>query len=477
MFEKIKSGILLFLIFLSIFLTYKLWFGQPPLEEETVPHYEDIYFTVPPLPSRIILPSKIIYCDDKQGIHFFPRGCKGFEQLCNKGLSIIKEKADLQNAKRISISDLDGLITTFSSRLVYHFDPSIPMDFILEPPVFEEMPLEEAVFLWDEESLYVVFQGEENLLLPLGGVDNLKKALLPDFNKPHRLLPPLLELDLSPREGNEGAPDNEGTPDIEEEAGGQGNFIVNEGEGIIQNEGHLSWKIEIKGDIYVPEEDILAAEVSLKEEEIDHEQFVRAFFIDLSLARRIEERDGAIYYTDGEKGLRIYASGLVEFAFPRLERNLSGISYSLALQKAAESLSLYGGWPPGIYLDRVDNLGRGYSLLWGPVSAGLAFKGEQTGCEMEIDEQGVSYYRRNIYSIEEDVSERKPFRSYEEALWRVLSLEKERFREKNPVLLLLEPVYYLPPSGGVVKKAIPAWAVRFEGMEVKYLHWNTLEPL
>lgn len=470
MFEKIKSCILLLLILLSIFLTYRLWFGQPPLEEETVPHYEDVFFTVPPLPSGIILPSKIIYYDDEQGIHLFLRGCRGFDQLCNKGLSIINEKVDLQNAKSISVSDFDGLMTTFTSRLVYHFEPSIPLDFIIESPVFEEVIFEGAVFLWDEELLYVIFQGEKNLLLPLGGVDNLQKDLLPDFKKPHLLLPPLMAMGLPPGEENEDSLEKE-------ETGGQGDLFDNEEEDIIQDEQHLSWEIETKGDIYVSEKDILAAEVSLREEEIDHEQLVRAFFIDLSLARRIEERDGAIYYTDGEKGLRIYTSGLIEFAFPRLERNLSSISYSLTLQKGAESLSLYGGWPSGIYLDKVYNLGRGYSILWSPVYEGLAFKGEQTGCEMEINEQGVSFYRRNIYSIGEDISERMPFRPYEEALCRALFLDEERFQEKTPVLLSLEPVYYIPPSGGAVDKAIPAWAVHFEGMEVKYLHWNTLDPL
>ena len=477
MFEKIKSGMLLFLIVSSIFLTYRLWFGQPSLEEESMPHYEEAFFTAPPVSSGIIQPAQIIFYDHDHTIHFYRRGSRGFDRLWSKGLNLIKEKVELKNAKSISKSDLEGLMTTFSSRLVYNFKPSIPLVFMTGTSVIDDLSFEGAVFFWDEELLYVIFIGEENLLLPLGRADDLQGGVSPVLDNPHQLLPPVIELALSRDEENKDGVEKEAGEEEEKEADDVGAAPVN-GKDVIDggDEQQLGWEIETRGEIYVPEGDIPAAEVRLREEEIDREQLVRAFFIDLSLARLIEERDGALYYTDGEKGLRIYPSGLVEFAFPRLERNSSNISYSLALQKGAESMSLYGGWPSGAYLEEVENRGRVYRLLWGTNHEGLAFKGEQTGCEMEINDQGVLFYRRNIYLVGEEISGKMPFRSYEEALYQALALDEQFFRENTPVLLALEPVYYIP-SAGKVEKAIPAWSVHFQGMEKKYLHWVTLDPL
>lgn len=475
MFEKIKSAILIILIILSMFLTYTLWFSQPLLEEETVPYYEDVFFTAPPPVSEIIQPSKVIFNNNDQSIHLFCRGCRGFTQLWSKGIKLINEKVELNNAKSISQNDLEGLIETFSSRLVYTFEPSIPINFFSNTSNFEGMIIEEAVFLWDEELLYVIFRGEDNLLLPLGRADDLQNRLFPEIENPHLLLPPLITMNSYAEENND-AEERDPTYDLEVlPSNEQEKEQATEDEEIIEDEQGINWEIETRADIYVPEGDIFAAEVSLIEEEIDHEQLVRAFFIDLSLARRIEERDGALYYTDGEKGLRIYTSGLVEFAFPRLEQILSSISYSHALQKGAESLSLYGGWLAETYLAEAENLSGGYRLCWNTVHEGLALQGEQTGCEMLINEQGVSFYRRNFHIIGEKVTEKKPFRSYEEALNQVLTLNEQLFQEKRPALLSLEPVYYIP-SGEVVK-AIPAWAVHFEGMEKIYLHWVTLDPL
>ena len=478
MFEKIKSGMLVFLIVSSMFLTYRLWIGQPPLEKESEPHYEEVFFTAPPVSSRIIQPAQIIFYDNDRGIHLYRRGSRGFDRLWSKSLNIIKENVELNNAKNISKSDLEGLTATFSSRLVYNFEPSMPLMFMTGTSVFEDITFEGAVFLWDEELVYVIFVGEENFLLPLGRTEDLQRVLLPVLDNPHKLLPPAIELALPRDEDNKDGVKNEAGEGDEKEADDIGIAPGDGGDIKDSNEQQLSWEIETRGEIFVPEGEIRVAEVRLKEEKIDREQLVRAFFIDLSLARLIEERDGALYYTDGEKGLRIYPSGLVEFSFPRLDRNLGNISYSLVLQKGAESLSLYGGWPSGAYLEEAENRGRGrgYRLLWGTNHKGLAFEGEQIGCEMEINNQGVLFYRRNIYLAEEDIPGEMPFRPYEEALYQVISLNEQYFKENTPVLLALEPVYYIPPAEKV-EKAIPAWSVHFQGMEKKYLHWVTLDPL
>jgi len=211
-------------------------------------------------------------------------------------------------------------------------------------------------------------------------------------------------------------------------------------------------------------------------EKIEWEQLVRAFFLDLSMARRIEERDGALYFTDGERGLRIYPSGLIEYTAPRLERLYSSMSYSAALQKGAESQSLYGGWLSGTFLYAAREVEGGYRLLWRMAHEGLVLEGENTVSEMLINEQGVSFYRRNPYLFGGEVSERLPFRPYYEAVYRAFVASREQIKGEQATLLSLETVYYLP-AGKRGNKAIPAWAVHFAEAGVIYLHWHTLELL
>ncbi len=236
------------------------------------------------------------------------------------------------------------------------------------------------------------------------------------------------------------------------------------------------WHIQVKGDILVPEINLWAAARSLEQEEIELDQLVRAFFIDTTMARRIEERDDALYFTDGERGLRIYSSGLVEYTAPKLERVLSRIHYFTALQKGSENLSLFGGWKPEAYLDKVERQNVGYSLTWQLYYRGLRLAGDQIGCAMIVNEQGVPYYQRKFPVIGEALFEKTPFRSYENALYHAIMLAPEAFPDNRVTLLSLEPVYFIPGEGQH-EKAIPAWNIHLQEAGPVYLHWETLEPL
>jgi hypothetical protein len=194
------------------------------------------------------------------------------------------------------------------------------------------------------------------------------------------------------------------------------------------------------------------------------------------MARRIEERDGALYFTNGEKGLRIYPSGLLEYTAPSQERRHSDISYSVALQKGAESHSLYGGWMPDIYLSEAEEVKGGYRFIWRAFLDGFVLEGGDIGIEILINEQGVSSYRRMCYVFGEELAGRKPFCSYTEALAQALLLKKDRLTKNKVTLLSLKPVYYLL-QGENIEKAVPAWHINFAETGDIYLHWNTLEPL
>lgn len=460
MLEKVKSILLILLIFLSLVLTYMLWFGRPPLQEGVVPRYEYAYFTHPRLLPEIVQPSEIIFYEEENIIHLYRRGDKEYIHLWEKGLDFLDKRLEMHNAKIISREDADGIFETFSSKLVYVFKPYFPLEFLSKTTVFPDLEIERAIILWEEELAYVVLEGKDNLLLPLSRTEELYEELIPEGKNPHILLSASQPLKIPLEE----------SPDHQES---NQELIVDESdENEDESELH-SWEIEVSGEIFIPESDIWAAEVFLKKEEINVEQLVRAFFFDLSMARRIEERDGALYFTNGEKGLRIYPSGLVEYTAPRLERVLSNMSYGTALQKGAESQSLYGGWFPDTYLSEAIQFLGGYKFFWCTFHEGFPLEGENTGSEMIINEQGVSFYHRSFHMVSEEISERQQFRPYDEAIYRVLSLNREYFIENALVLLSMEPVYYRENND----KAVPAWAVHFDGLGIVYLHWVTLDPL
>ncbi|MDO9534040.1 MAG: two-component system activity regulator YycH [Bacillota bacterium] len=474
MLEKVKSILLILLIMMSLVLTYTLWFGRPPLQEGVVPRYEYAYFTHPLLLSEIIQPSKILFYEEENVLHLYRRGDQEYVQLWDKGLDFLDKRLEMHNAKIISKEDVDGLFETFSSKIVYLFKPYFPLEYLMKTTMFPDLEIERAIILWEEESVYVILEGNGNLLFPLSRAEELYAGIIPEGRNPHILLSASRTLRI-PAEEEPHIPLEESTDDkdIQDIQGIEEEIIVNGSEEDENAKELHNWEIEVSGDIFIQEADIWAAEVILKKEEINYEQLVRAFFFDLSMARRIEERDGALYFTNGEKGLRIYPSGLLEYAAPRLERVFSNMSYGTALQKGAESQSLYGGWLPDMYLSEAIHFLGGYRFLWSTFHEGLPLEGENTGSEMVINEQGVSYYRRSFHIVSEEIYERKPFRPYDEAIYRVLSLNREYFIEHPPVLLSMEPVYYRKKTD----QAVPAWAVHFEGLGIVYLHWITLDPL
>jgi len=233
----------------------------------------------------------------------------------------------------------------------------------------------------------------------------------------------------------------------------------------------------VQGSIYVPATPA-AGEIPLIMEVVAEEELLRAFFLDPAIARRIKERDGAIYYTDGKRGLRIYAGGALEYTAPGQKVSLNRLSYSAALLQAAENLSLYGGWPYNAFLERREKTVGGYHFFWRSFADGLPLITEQGNCaEMVVNDKGMPYYRRGFYIAgSKGRAEPLPYRHYKEALWQALSLHQESFYRREATLLALEPVYrVLPEAAGA--RAIPAWSVHFEGTERLYLHWQTLEPL
>ncbi len=108
--------------------------------------------------------------------------------------------------------------------------------------------------------------------------------------------------------------------------------------------------LKVNGDVYVS---LLPYELpmySLKKETILEEQVASEFFMDFSVTRRIEERDGTIIYTDGQQGLRIYDDGSIEYNFPVTQEQRKTQNLYEAFKTAIDFVASHGGWPEGGYL-------------------------------------------------------------------------------------------------------------------------------
>ncbi|NLX92108.1 MAG: hypothetical protein GXZ07_11120 [Firmicutes bacterium] len=488
MMEKIKSGVLAFLIILSMGLTYRLWFGAPPLEEGIKPKYEDAYFTAPLSLEEIIAPAEIIFWkeEEKEKEHVFRRGEKEFVRLLAAGTSVLK-RADKQILSRINDSEEEALLKTASSKITFNFSPVLPLNFLV--PGATALDVHRADIILEERYYHIILEGEDKFAgrIFMNLNEQLLNNLVPQRSSLHHCLSGVLTLDLAEltcrelqEKGREIIPQGTGLPADEAKKQGQAEgkiSAVNPAKGNEKEETSFSLIVANNSKLFVPVEEMQAGEILLKKENVDKEQLVRAFFFDPSMARRIEERDGAVFFTDGEKGLRIYPSGLVEYTAPKLERVFTPVSYSTALQKGAEYLGLYGGWLPGIYLVRAEGQSEGYRLFWETFYEGLPIRGERVGCEMAINEQGVLFYQRNFYQFIEEVGARQAFRPFEEALCRAALIYKKTFPGSEGILLGIEPVYYLSSGGKGTVKATPAWSVSISGMDTIYLHWQTLESL
>jgi len=479
MLEKAKSGILASLIILSMILTYRVWFGVPPTGTVRMTGYEYLSFAEPYSAEDIVVPSEVVVILGTEGEeqpeegYVFRLGEEEHRLLWAEGAAILKS-LEAQEMTWASPWEKDALRAEKGGSLLisFRFSAALPIAFLV--PELASLALEvlRVDFVLREDHCLILLEGSdmfsgivaaEDVFSGLG--DGTWDGVFREGLNLHVRLPDVMMLNLDRyslyvhEDGGLAADEK----DLQEYEGSDGRYFA--------------LTLKDKADLWVPAGDLSATEILVVMEDVDRDRLVKALFFDPSIARRIEERDGAVFFTDGEKGLRVYPDGIIEYTAPKLEQSSLTISYSSALQKGAENLDFFGGWFPETYLIRVEALQQGYQLYWENCFLGFLLQGENVGSEMMINENGVFFYQRNFYSFLEETGDRKSFRSFEEALYRAASIYNEFTRRDEGVLLGVEPVYYLSPVGEKSAAAIPAWSVSLEGMEKIYLHWQTLEPL
>lgn len=201
------------------------------------------------------------------------------------------------------------------------------------------------------------------------------------------------------------------------------------------------------------------------------EELVGSFFVDTSIVRRIREHDGAMIYTDGQRGLRMTLTGGIEYTAP-LPPGGEGPSVVAAMEEAAEFVARRGGWPADLALAKARGPARGedgvdgekqrgerervelsYARLWD----GIAILGPHPALEMTVTGKGIS--RFSYWGVERllPVSPR-PLPPVERIL-DVLAQETGG-REAMRVISDVYPAFYTRgPGDGYLAR--PAWIVEY----------------
>lgn len=139
--------------------------------------------------------------------------------------------------------------------------------------------------------------------------------------------------------------------------------------------------------------------LSIRHEKIPSQSTIAQFFPDFSATRKIEEKDGAVVYTDGNRGLRIYPSGALEYSRPLTGGLKAGFDFYEALKIAANFINTHGGWPQDVYLSGykvAQNQRTTYTFNFNIRIRGLPLLSNSEYLTVTVEENQVSRFFRNI---------------------------------------------------------------------------------
>ncbi len=350
--ESTKSIILVCMVILSLVLSFILWFLNPSYEESKYLASEKIQFTQSRTLAEIILPEKIVAVSGKGEFNiFYPE-----QMLYQEAVKKLKEDVDQGLTALQEVTEKEWLQATEKPGLLFSY--AYPygikcVDFweqeIKAQKVF--MPVKgKEVWLANTEGGYFMSLLEEGFLSML---------FEPYFSAGRDYKCRLLGQDDLPADYN----------------------------------------VNIAGDIYLPERETTMVVFPGDKEKLDDERLVKILFADDSKVRRFEERDGAIIYTDGSRGVRFYPHGAMEYTMASyIGQVLTGDE---ALETAGELIALYGGWPPNLYFwaDRCSSPGQ---LFFRSYYQGLPLLSSDGCLNLNLTQRGAySYYRRIIIPSQE----------------------------------------------------------------------------
>ncbi len=436
--EIIKSITLGFLVLSSLGLTFILWYGTPVHEISKPLLSEKIHFTNPRLLPEIILPARIAVHLGGEYTHILLPG----QELYNSVITVFNDYIGdkIFYPKEITADEWSAALEGQGLLLYYPYHVS----FKTEATGLAEnrISASEVFLVSEEEKPYLMFRSQEGLFFQ---IKKMKEALV-DY-KLHKQL------------------------------------FKNETATFFRRAEMVdlpSERVFLAGDIYLPLETIRMSVLTGKTVRLDIERLKKVFFADLSLVRRIEEKDGAAIYTDGRKGLRVYVDGTIEYTSAVTAEVLPLDEQALRL--AGEVVSLYGGWeenlhlwlPPGQKIPATE----GRKVFFRSFFQGKPIVSREGCLHLVLTEQGVqSFFRRVLSPWQPEGGGEEAYSleviSAEEALIKSIDyLLQEKYGQLKIGLTDFYLAYYRQEPVGETSRLLPAWVLETDvaGMVIVDAH-------
>ena len=442
--ENIKTVVLIILVLLSLFMTFQLWYGKKPAELIEEDAYESVEMESPRSLEQIVTPETIALRVEG-GYYLFQEGNPQYYILWEALSSLLLQLEQ----KDLSEVEVDASTLTKTAFLACLFDPALP--------VGDESKLLTDLNGSQLSTFAVLMNGETPGIILIESEQ--QRAYRAEFSEADSLA--LVELLQS-------IGDTERTL-----------YRILSAELL---RSAFSENLEIKKVIYVPSGELAVERLKVRPETLDRDKLLKTFFVDYTLARTIEEKGGAMIYTDGERGLRITDQGL-EYSHPRLEEGQINQTFSEAIYKCGSLLSFHGGWPTGLRLESIRlsaiNWTETYDAQWRMYFYGYpVFAAKPT--RILFNDRGLIHYSRSIYNsqaLEQEELESKIVADWQAALRSALAVYVQEINQTASTYQLeaLSPGYAIMASfDGFI--AEPIWHVRLNGYNLM-LKADTLTPI
>jgi regulatory protein YycH of two-component signal transduction system YycFG len=429
--ERVKAVVLGILVLASLVLSYLLWFGAPTYEFSKPITSERIQFSSSRSLLEMVTPDRVIYTPEEGLYHIFRPGEDLYQVASNALRVTLQEVEGLQPA-----SKEEGLEAWQGPGLCLEYQYPFPWQ---ASAGGESPPLKVKAFrlLWEGEAAWLVtVEGDYYKMdLPGSRLDLLKRILEAQGLMAYRKA----DLDDIPAGMN----------------------------------------VTFRRDIYFPLEELSLPVLQWEREKLDYERLLKVFFIDMSLVRRIEEKDGAVIYTDGQKGVRIYSGGAVEYTMAGGRGRL--LAGERALAMAGEIIALYGGWssslhlwvPPGFELP-----GARQKLFFLPYVEGKPLISPEGGVSLSVTEMGAQTYFRQLLAPTTEALSAGTTISASLALERALEyVAEERGVQTKLEITGFYPGYYHRHPLSEQKQILPAWFLEVDRIGLVVIHAGNGIPL
>ncbi len=440
--EKIKSLLLIILVGSSLLLTYQLWYGQQPAELVAEDIYERIEVEKQRPLEEVVSPAfaTITVAD---GYYLLSKGEASYDRIWSEILNTLSDQNSSSTSEEIpETENLAALIT-------FYCNPALPSG-QGSPwlPAYQEKLISSIRLLSGSNGLWLVIQD-------LNEANTLNFLLTPETET-------LIDDTLSVVFENE-----------------RTLYRVLD-DVTVQSESGASVTVSVP--LFVPAEPVLLGRILLYPEEVDRDLLLKTFFVDYNLARIIEEKDGSLIFTDGEKGLRLSTVSL-EYSNPRLEEGKVSFTYLDALNSSNNLLSYHGGWPKNVRIESLLSTGWGdsvsYVAQW-RMYFGLYPLYTAIPTKAIFNDRGLVHYSRSLYFVDADAyvnGDQAAVAEWQNALAAAL----ERFSDELPGynstvrLEAIHPGYVVTGSGNDFIGE-PVWYIQLNGKRY-FLRAESLAPL